>query len=158
MVMPGHVRDAHCSLLWWYMLEDTWEPIRRRTHRENVVDAGHTVLCSPEKLWIRWAQISLLEKEMQPTPVLLPGWVLHGWRRQVGYSPWDRTESDTTEQLHFVSFYSSFWRRKWQPTPGFLPGESHGQRGLVGYTLWGCKELDMTEQLTHTHRWVFKTL
>ena len=25
------------------------------------------------------------------------------------------------------------WRRKWQPTPGFLPGESHGQRSLVGY-------------------------
>ena len=26
------------------------------------------------------------------------------------------------------------WRRKWQPTPAFLPGESHGQRGLVGYS------------------------
>ena len=26
------------------------------------------------------------------------------------------------------------WRRKWQPTPIFLPGESHGQRGLVGYS------------------------
>ena len=30
-------------------------------------------------------------------------------------------------------------RRKWQPTPVFLPGESHGQRGLVGYNLWGCR-------------------
>ena len=36
------------------------------------------------------------------------------------------------------------WRRKWQPTPVFLPGESHGQRNLVGYSLQGCKELDMT--------------
>ena len=52
--------------------------------------------------------------------------------------------------LHFLSFYSSFWRRKWQPTPVFLPGESHGQRGLVGYGLWGCIESDKTEQLTHT--------
>ena len=42
------------------------------------------------------------------------------------------------------------WRREWQPTPVFLPGESRGQRSLVGYTLWGCKELDMTEWLTHT--------
>ena len=42
------------------------------------------------------------------------------------------------------------WRREWQPTPVFLPGESHGQRSLVGYTLCGCKELDMTERLTHT--------
>ena len=40
------------------------------------------------------------------------------------------------------------WRRKWQPTPAFLPGEFHWQRSLVGYRPWGCKELDMTEQLT----------
>ena len=32
------------------------------------------------------------------------------------------------------------WRREWQPTPVFLPGESHGQRSLVGYSPWGCKE------------------
>ena len=30
------------------------------------------------------------------------------------------------------------WRRKWQPTPMFLPGESQGQRSLVGCRLWGC--------------------
>ena len=42
------------------------------------------------------------------------------------------------------------WRRKWQPTPGYLPGESHGQWCLVGYSLWGCKESDMTEWL-HFH-------
>ena len=29
------------------------------------------------------------------------------------------------------------WRRKWQPTPVFLPGESHGQRSLAGYTVRG---------------------
>ena len=37
------------------------------------------------------------------------------------------------------------WRKKWQPTPVFLPGEFHGQRSLVGYSPWGCKGLDMTE-------------
>ena len=37
------------------------------------------------------------------------------------------------------------WRRAWQPTPVFLPGESHGQRSLVGYSPWSHKELDMTE-------------
>ena len=40
------------------------------------------------------------------------------------------------------------WRRKWQPTPVFLPGESHGQRGLSGYSLWSQKEWDTTEWLT----------
>ena len=38
-------------------------------------------------------------------------------------------------------------RRKWQPTPVFLPGKVHGQRSLIGYRPWGHKESDMTEQL-----------
>ena len=37
------------------------------------------------------------------------------------------------------------WRRKWQPTPVFLPGESQGQGSLVGCRLWGHTESDMTE-------------
>ena len=37
------------------------------------------------------------------------------------------------------------WRRKWQPTPLFLPGESQGQGSLVGCRLWGRTELDVTE-------------
>ena len=48
------------------------------------------------------------------------------------------------------------WRRKWQSTPAFLPGELHGQRSLVGYSPWGLRQLDMTEHVsarvyTHTH-------
>ena len=39
------------------------------------------------------------------------------------------------------------WRRKWQPTPVFLPRKSHGRRSPVSYSPWGCKESDMTEQL-----------
>ena len=40
------------------------------------------------------------------------------------------------------------WRRKWQPTPVFLPGEPHGQRRLAGYSPKGHKKSDATE---HTH-------
>ena len=36
---------------------------------------------------------------------------------------------------------SSPWRRKWQPTPVFLPGKSHGQRSLVDYSSWGGKRV-----------------
>ena len=44
------------------------------------------------------------------------------------------------------------WRRKWQPTPVFLPGKFHEHRSLAGYT-HEVAESDMTEQLgTHTHR------
>ena len=48
-----------------------------------------------------------LEKEMAPTPVFLPG-KSHGRRSVVGYSPWGRKESDTTERLHFTSAYFGF--------------------------------------------------
>ena len=37
------------------------------------------------------------------------------------------------------------WRRKWQPTPVFLPGEFHGRRSLVGYSPWGHQESDVAE-------------
>ena len=37
------------------------------------------------------------------------------------------------------------WRRKWQPTPVFLPGESQGQGSLVGFRLRGRTESDTTE-------------
>ena len=44
------------------------------------------------------------------------------------------------------------WKRKWQPTPIFLPGKSHGQRSLVlwteSYTSKGCKESYATEPST----------
>ena len=42
-------------------------------------------------------------------------------------------------------FTFMYWRRKWQPTPVFLPGESQGRGSLVGYCLWGRTESDTTE-------------
>ena len=42
------------------------------------------------------------------------------------------------------------WRRKWQPTPVFLPGKSEGQRSLSSYSPWSHKELDMIEATEHS--------
>ena len=56
-----------------------------------------------------------------------------------------------SQGFHFFSeahLYS--WRRRWHPTPVFLPGKSHGQRSLVGCSPWGCEESDTTERL-HFH-------
>ena len=67
--------------------------------------------------WLRWSSVCLQcrrprfspwvgkipwRRKWQTTPVLLPG-KLHGQRSLVGYSPWDRKESDMTERLHFLS-------------------------------------------------------
>ena len=49
---------------------------------------------------------------------------------------------------HDSDFTFTHWRRKWQPTPVFLPGESLGWRGLVGCRLWCRTESDMTEGLS----------
>ena len=46
---------------------------------------------------------------------------------------WGCTESDTTQATEHACMH---WRRKWQPTPVFLPGESQEQRSLVGCRLW----------------------
>ena len=62
-------------------------------------------------------------------------------------------ESDTTERLHFHFSLFTFmhWRRKWQPIPVFLPGESQGQGSLVGCRLWGRIELDTTKATQQQH-------
>ena len=54
-------------------------------------------------------------------------------KQDTGFNPWVRKIP---------------WRREWQLTPVFLPGEFHGQRSLEGYSPWGCKELDTTKRLT----------
>ena len=54
-----------------------------------------------------------------------------------------RVGHDWVTSLSFSTFMH--WRRKWQPTPVLLPGESHGQRGLVGCSPWGHTESDTTE-------------
>ena len=54
-----------------------------------------------------------------------------------------RVRHDWANSLSLFTFLH--WRRKWQPTPVFLPGESQGQGSLVGCRLWGCTESDTTE-------------
>ena len=54
-----------------------------------------------------------------------------------------RVGHDWATSLSLFTFMH--WRRQWQPTPVFLPGESQGPGSLVGGYLWGCTESDMTE-------------
>ena len=48
-----------------------------------------------------------------------------------------------------MSLQGDLWRRQWQPTPVFLPGEFHGQKSWRA-TVRDVAESDMTERLTHT--------
>ena len=79
----------------------------------------------------------------------IPTWENHhGQRSLTGYSPWGQKESDMTETLSTAQHINELWRRKWQPTPVFLPGKSHGQRSQAVCSPWGCKESDTTEYLS----------
>ena len=62
-----------------------------------------------------------------------------------------RVGHDWATSLSLFSFIH--WRRKWQPTPVFLPGESQGRGSLVGCRLWGCTGLDTTERLNWLTDW-----
>ena len=125
---------------------DTWEVtvLKRGKESLSILAAIILLILNIEQTFIH----SFLQQRRQwhPTPVFLPG-KSHGRRSLVGFSPWGRGESDTTERLHFHFSLFTFMhrRRKWQPTPVFLPGESQGRQGLVGCRLWGCTELDTTE-------------
>ena len=76
-----------------------------------------------------------------------PAWKIPWTEEPGGLPSMGSLDSDTTERLHFHFSLFTFmhWRRKWQPTPVFLPGESQGRWSLVGCRLWGHTESDTTE-------------
>ena len=89
-------------------------------------------------------QVESSEKAMAPHSSTLawktpwieePGRLQSMGSRRVGH--------DSRTSLSLFTFMH--WRRKWQPTPVFLPGESRGQGSLAGCCLWGRTELDTTE-------------
>ena len=59
---------------------------------------------------------------------------------------------------HTYTHTHTYWRRKWQPTPVFLPGESQGWGSLVGGHLWGCTESDMTVATQQQHTYIYTYL
>ena len=84
----------------------------------------------------------ILEKAMAP---LTLAWKIP-WMEEPGglqsMGSW-RVGHDWATSLSLFTFMH--WRRKWQPTPVFLPGESQGLGSLVGCCLWGCTKTDTTE-------------
>ena len=66
-----------------------------------------------------------------------------------------RVGHDSATSLSLFTFMH--WRRKWQPTPVFLLGESQGRGSLVGYRLWGRTESDTTE-VTQQQQLIYSSL
>ena len=79
-------------------------------------------------------------------------WALHFFF--LGFPRWlSGKESACQYRRHRFNSWARkiHWRRKWQPTPAFLPGECHGQRSLVDYTVRGVTESDTTAHTAQTN-------
>ena len=108
-------------------MEEVWSPacIQRSSH-----------CLEPFRPDLSYSQTCLLWRlagEVAGLPLWLRWWKIHLQGRRPRFDRWVRKIP---------------WRREWQPTPVFFPGEFQGQRRLVGYCPWGLKESDMTERLT----------
>ena len=102
-----------------------------------------------ESVLMRWMKLGLLyrvrEKAMAPHSSTL-AWKIP-WTEEPGRLQSMRSQRVRHDWATSLSlFIFMHWRRKWQLTPVFLPGESQGQRSLVACRLWGCTELDVTEE------------
>ena len=73
-------------------------------------------------------------------------WNLKKWIQMSLFVKQKQTHIHGKQIFGFLSLFTFMhWRRKWQPTPMCLPGESQGWRSLVGCCLWGHTESDTTE-------------
>ena len=93
---------------------------------------------------IVWGSYSYSKKAMAPHSSAL-AWKIPWTEEPGGLQSMGSLPVRHNWATSFSLFTFMHWRRKWQPTPVFLPGESQGRGSLVGCHLWGRTELDMTE-------------
>ena len=123
-----HVRMGENKNTYFYLPEVTLEGIPRKLR--------NVITCWGEGRWVDGAG---LEASFSPLYTIL--WMEEPGRLQsMGLL---RVWHDWATSLSL--FTVLHWRRKRQPTPVFLPGESQGWGSLVGCRLWGCTESDTTE-------------
>ena len=141
----------------WVVLKKNWINLKYA----NVVIGSMLTLEGKIKLGLAWyLQIILIpsKADVSPTPITV------GFPEQVDCfslcrGPLGFPVGSVVKDLPAIAgddpsgFYLWVrkipWRRKWQPTPVFLPGKSHGQRSLAGYSPWGHKESDTTKRLSN---------
>ena len=76
------------------------------------------------------------------------------WKISWAEEPGRLQSTGLQTRLSDFTFTFMHWRRKWQPTPVFLPGESQGRGSLVGCSPWGRTESDATDASQQQHHTV----
>ena len=111
----------------WTSCSAWWIWIIRVHSSDSILPSGLWIQESKFKFWwdLRQVCFGLPRWHSDKEPICQCG-----RRKRCGFDPW---------------IGKIPWRKKWQSTPVFLPGESHRQRNLAGYSPWGSKESDMTK-------------
>ena len=127
----GACRDAgNVPFVGWILVSSMCSPSRNSpSHTLTMCLFFFFFWASIRRTWAPQCVFLLLSK---PWLICFTGIALYLCFYRCGFNPWVRKIP---------------WRREWQSTSVFLPGEFHGQRSLVGYSPWGHKESDMTERL-----------
>ena len=137
-VLPMSIQDwFSLGLTGWILQSKELSRVFSNTKFKSISSSVLSFLFSPPLT-------SILEKAMAPHSSTLAWkipWVEEPGRLQSMGSL--RIKHDWVTWLSLFTFMH--WRRKWQPTPVFLPGESQGRWLLVGFRLWGHTESHMTE-------------
>ena len=119
---------------------------------ENPMDGGAwwAAVHGVTKSWARLSDFTFTfhvhawEKEMATHSSIL-AWRIPGTEEPGGLQSMGSQRVGHNWATSLSLFTFMHWRRKWQPTPVFLPGESQGRGSLVGCRLWGRTESDTTE-------------
>ena len=116
---------------------------------ESVMSSNYLILCCPLLLLpLIFPSIKVFSRDS----VLCVRWSKYcsfSFSCSIRAAQWGQTKQNTwvsgEKKIYLQSTKENGWRRQWQPTPVFLPGESQGRGSLVGCRLWGCTESDTTE-------------
>ena len=138
-LIPWRVQARWAHFLAWLL-----RPSREGTVPSPTREGARCLRAATRALRTGLYWLSAQNRGYQPLSLLLSYhqlWTTRFWSIK-GPTESNRSEAHFREKWKYIS-----WRRKWQPTPIFLPGES-----LVDYSLWGHRESETTERLTYTHK------
>ena len=160
--MTTQRRDSHCKKQFEQMLRGRkpWGAWNKAIHWVNLVEMSMINVWILGCLGIQQIVIVWITDYLQPNfttwlyrcteKAMAPHSSTLAWKIPWTEEPGRLQSMGSLRVGHdWVTSLSTFtfmhWRRKWQPTPVFLPGESQGRGSLVGCSLWSHTELDTTE-------------
>ena len=129
--------------MWTYVLDNLFSSLLKTMQRCSFPRGFNSSITFQrgKDIHLLWTSLMAMAPHSSPLAWKIPWMEEPGGLQSMGSL---RVRHDRETSLSLFTFMH--WRRKWQPTPVFLPGESQGRRSLVGcHSLWGRTESDTTE-------------